>query len=150
MSNEKATTQAPHQINGSAEFLLIVRWLRSIDSRMISRLRSAVMFVISSMISWVFLDVKRLVLFTHARRSSCRKVWQRHRSSGLHGKDNKVYDINQIIVQISLHGDSFFNISHPKWDNQSPNSRDFSPYMQDQEANLPRARSLLSLVSVNL
>lgn len=51
MSNEKATTQAPHQINGSAEFLLIVRWLRSIDSRMISRLRSAVMFVVSSMIS---------------------------------------------------------------------------------------------------
>lgn len=39
---------------------------------------------------------------------------KRHRSSGLHGKDNKVYEINQTIVQISLHGDGFFNISHPK------------------------------------
>ena len=48
INNANTITHAPHHISGRPEFLAIVRWLRSIDSRMISRLRSAVIFVFSS------------------------------------------------------------------------------------------------------
>jgi hypothetical protein len=41
-------------MSGIAEFLLMVRWLRSIDSLIISRLRSAVILLFSSMIQSFF------------------------------------------------------------------------------------------------
>jgi hypothetical protein len=53
MINEKTTTHTPHHICGAAELRVIVRWLRSIDSRMISRLRSAVILLFSSIVVFV-------------------------------------------------------------------------------------------------
>jgi hypothetical protein len=76
MINEKTTTHTPHHISGTAELRVIVRWLRSIDSRMISRLRSAVILLFSSIVVFVlrvldyFFDHSRPVVLSAARSDS--------------------------------------------------------------------------------
>ena len=99
MNNENRTTQSPHQISGIAEFLFMVRWLRSIDSLIISRLRSAVRLLFSSIVVSLFRGLVFVFTILWSRPRSCRKHVFDHLCP-VHGcKGREVYNINQIILQ---------------------------------------------------
>ena len=74
-------------MSGIAEFLLMVRWLRSIDSLIISRLRSAVMLFFSSIVVSFFNDVLLLVYYSLALSVLLQKAHQRPIVSGSRCKD---------------------------------------------------------------
>ena len=84
-------------MSGIAEFLLMVRWLRSIDSLIISRLRSAVILLFSSMIQSFLMRLYLVLVLFAASTPPLQKARSRPIVLESRCKDKEVYFINQII-----------------------------------------------------